>query len=376
MNKTFRVYGPSLGNGSFTRVAAGICQGLGSDLVGFVPIDAYKEDKNYSGHYAEYGIYIGPPSGCSIMQSIGWHKHRLAFLVPNSTWLPKDLVRSMEQVVTGFLSPSNWAVSILKNYTNLPVHLWKHGFDSNIFKPLPEYERYDYESNFRVLHMASTEMQRKGTRELIQAWGQLVSDHSLKSGGYSGKLGKNPILHLAVDGNPQNFESTVRKYCTTPDARESVIWLGRMDLSPENSAMVYRDHHLVVQPSRGEGFGMVPLESRACGTPVAMSACGGHLDHISVGAYPINVMEGLDPIDDGPGALAPMIDPDEIMDALEFCFTNYSSMSEGLNLSVMKEGLLDNWTWKAVTARFLGSLVKRDYERGSFELGEEGFPES
>ena len=38
-------------------------------------------------------------------------------------------------------------------------------------------------------------------------------------------------------------------------------------------------HDAVVQPSRGEGFGMVPLEARCAGTPVIMTAGTGHADH-------------------------------------------------------------------------------------------------
>jgi hypothetical protein len=48
----------------------------------------------------------------------------------------------------------------------------------------------------------------------------------------------------------------------------------------DEMAEVYRNAHAVLAPSRAEGFGMMPLEARACGVPVIQTLCTGHADHV------------------------------------------------------------------------------------------------
>jgi glycosyltransferase involved in cell wall biosynthesis len=352
MTTQVRLYGQTIGNGSFARVASGMRYGLEANhaFAGMVPIDdSFDEDEIYLGHNSEVAVYVGSPSCIHRMQSTGWHSKTLFLLPPNSTWVPEKVLEFLEKSVSGLISPSTWGKIILERHTSLPVQLWQHGVMPE-FKPFEE-DRLarvaEYEAGcFDVLHMASTTMQRKGTRELIQAWGSLVSE---------GKLGRTPMLYLVMEGNAQDLEGVIRKSCTTPAARESIVWSGRLNLPVTRTAEVYRRHHLVCQPSRGEGWGLIPLEARACGVPVTMTTITGHADQtkgMSTGVIPV-ATGSYDTIDDGPGATAPSLHYEDVAAALKLAYDGWPIISKAC--AEESKSIHQEWSWAETTNRWLDS---------------------
>lgn len=355
-----RLYGLSEGQGSFSRVTRGMKQGLEACgvLAGFFPIDAFQEDAVYGGHDAEYGVYVGPPGDVGWMENYGWHKHRLCLFPPNSTWVPRTILDKLAQHITGLIAPSTWAQTTLKVNSDLPIHLWHHGV-SEAFYPIQsvvENRRRLYDQGtFRVAHFASTSMERKGTRELIEAWCRLVTDR---------KLGPNPELNLMVDGNQSDFAEAILRYGNKrPAILETVHWRGRLNFSEEEIAPLYRSQHLVAQPSRGEGFGLCTLEARACGTPVLMTQATGHLDQVDgqwgstkgvalVGTGPVR------PIDDGPDALAPSLSVEDVADALEIAYSSWTFYADAAVENAIS--IAKDWNWEEVTERWLDTLVGAD----------------
>ena len=116
----------------------------------------------------------------------------------------------------------------------------------------------------------------------------------------------------------------------------------------------YQQFHVVCQPSRAEGFGMVGLEARASGVPLVATMCTGHKDHVALGLSSITVHHGPDgPIDDGPGAMAPSVSSSEILDSLLLACQMWPRLSE----EAIKDSvwIRDRWSWPAVTRDFVAA---------------------
>lgn len=370
-----RLYGPVVGNSSFARVAEGMRHGLEAlgHLAGFVPVDsAYDEEAVYPGHKASIGVFVGPLDRAAMMTGIGWHEHRLVLLPANSTWVPEGLVRALEKVVTGFLAPSAWAANVLRGYTKLPVTVWRHGvlptFQPDARDQLALIKDYA-NGEFRVGHLASTCSQRKGTRELVRAWCRAVLDGSwLEDGG----LGPRPLLTLVVDGPHDVFQKDVEE-ASGGDRKvlESIVWSRRRwNMDAIQAAHWYRKQHLIAQPSRGEGFGMVPLEALACGVPVLTTACTGHSEYVEpllvlrpgLHAQGIALVEDgeLAAIDDGPGALAPSLTEGSVHYTLVQAFRGWGRKDVGLLAGAQRTSkyVHEHWNWTEVTRLFLKEFTK------------------
>ena len=163
-----RLYGVSKTNTSWGRVTAGVREGLFElgALAGFVPVDDLQDDEVYVGHDAPTAIYVGPPSMVASMTSYGEHERRYAILAPNSTWLPAQMVEEMVAYAT-LVAPSTWGARIVQEYTGQYVEPYQHGV-SSAFGRAGTYSPKYPTCRFRVLHLASTWRQRKGTVELIE----------------------------------------------------------------------------------------------------------------------------------------------------------------------------------------------------------------
>lgn len=352
-----RLYGSSIGGGSFARVSQGMRSALADldQLEGFVPVDAYDEEAVYPGATADIGVFVGLPVSVTMMQSIGWHKERFALLPANSSWMPQKLVDGMSESLTGFIAPSVWAAEVLRKHTQRLVTVWQHGVHHGFLPSFMSYlaqAEFFEKGHFHVLHMTSTNRERKGTRELLLGWRQAVQQ---------GLLGSKPELHVVADHSASitcpDFPKRHRDVGEVPN----VYWNHRVNSSVVETAKLYRRYHLIAQPSRGEGFGMVPLEARACGVPVLMTDRTGHEEHVYAprhvprrvpgpGVQLVSMHEDA-PIDDGPGAMAPELRVEDVTSALAEAYANWSSLAEAAHNNAWN--VHEQWNWKTVTKRWL-----------------------
>jgi glycosyltransferase involved in cell wall biosynthesis len=350
-----RLYGTVQGHGSYARVTAGIRGAIerAGKLSGFVPIDAYDPEERYPGWNAPIGVYIGQPAGVSIVKQIGNHARRLLLLPPNSNWMPLELLLHADKYATHLIAPSAWAEYVQKEcirqtMLNLGTTLWRHGVDPGFAPDTARHaelvREYD-KGTFRVLHMSSSEQERKGTKELLLAWALAV---------WEGRLGELPQLTLVL------IENSWREYAEKAargDQKllDTLCWShSRIDLPVVAMANLYRQHHAVCQPSRGEGFGLVPLEALACGVPVMATACTGHAEHVTAeNPGTVVVPTGPDaPVDDGPGAMAPTVDVDHLACALGEVYDQWKTYAA--NAQVLgSQAVREQWSWDRVTADWL-----------------------
>lgn len=379
MAQSYRIYGPLNGETSWSRVARGLYIGLQAyrqthffktDELGH-EIDAPLK----TGSDADVGIFVGPPNRAGMMMGQGHHSERWLMLAPNSTWLPRDVLEELERVhaVTGYLSPSNWGCEVIRHHTDLPVRCFPHGVDTHqlalvdaeVPAPAPE-------GDFSVLHLSSTHLQRKGTQQLVEAWVQAMVDGSLPEGAR---------LDVVLDGSAASVDKVCREAIQKgrrPVSGERAEWilgsvkvLPRLNLAPPRLASLMWQYHCVCQPSRAEGFGMVPLEARCVGVPVIMTNGTGHGMHVPgnnndfypsregiVGDFFLRgsvlvVPQGsLAPSDDGPGAMAPGFSTRDLQGALVMMCRHAGRYRE--IASSFAPSVRERWSWQEQARRYLG----------------------
>jgi glycosyltransferase involved in cell wall biosynthesis len=349
-----RLYGVERGNGSWARVTEGIRGALDQLglLAGFYDVsrvDVPGDDALDEGYDAACGLCIGPPTAASVIQGRGEHRHRLLMVATNSSWLPAFTMEQASLLVTAFVGTSPWATGVIRGYVppEMPVLTFPHGVDER-FRPLVDAQKYD---RFSVLHLASTHAERKGTRELIEGWCM-----AWRSGG----IPKESCLRIVLDGSRGAYAEVIRQAAEgSVSCAETIVVMPRLDLSVEDTVKLYSMHHLVAQPSRAEGFGLVPLEARACGVPVLATACTGHAEHFAcelAGLYSqtgrVHVRHYDDArIDDGPGAFAPAIRASDIADGLGYAYRERDKLAERALAHAGQLGR--DHSWQVVTERFV-----------------------
>lgn len=351
-----RIYGHTMGQGSFTQVTKGFVEAAKAVelFAGLVPVDAEFED-HPAGGTAKVAINCGAPSAVYLPTQIGDHRERWLMLAPNSDTLPSAMVKWLPPYLTGLLAPSQWGAEVLRKFFSLPVKVCPHGVGREFHwghrrGPRP----VDTLPTYLVLHMTSTNAQRKGTRELLDAW-QAFSE-------------RVPEARLVVVAPREGLAEQVY-WVTSRGLAKTVRVLGAGDLgSGEQLAQRMSYFDLICQPSRAEGFGLVPLEARALGVPIAATTCTGHAEHMPyaggvtaedravgwiLGCVPIET--GPDaPIDDFPGAQAPSLSPDAIYTALVCAYGDRHSLAS--NAADVAQDVYESWSWEKKTGPVLKEL--------------------
>lgn len=349
-----RLYGRANGYGSHAQVTRGFRAVLTDAglLEGFVGIDQDDPFAAPPGALARHALFTGPLGALPLARRGTDHESVRAMVAPNSTRIPPALVKQLARV-THVMAPSLWAARVLADElprygVPLPIEVVPHGVG-------PEMRRYPAlrqaaveavrREHFLVLHMSTTARQRKGTIELLTAWRSLTVARALPARAHLVLVLDVPALariqewFVETGGQPANVQLEVRR-----------------DMPPEQMAQALSTAHVVCQPSRGEGFGLVPLEARACGVPVVATTCTGHSEHLVEGAPGfVRVESGaLGAIDDLADAQAPVVSSDAIAEALRDAVGRWSVLERDAALAA--DRVAQDWSWHRQLSPLLKAL--------------------
>jgi glycosyltransferase involved in cell wall biosynthesis len=369
-----RLYGRAVGNGSLSVVTAGFREALeGAGLLeGVVALDKSGGDEEQDappGALASDGVFTGNLNMVPVMQRGARHKRHWVQVTPNSTYVPKNLLGAILKLPHAcILSASSWGSRVIHNALGemgmLPVsdefgmrysgggysvrlHTVCHGVSG--FAPHAEEiekTRADFDrGQFRVIHFSTTEGERKGTFELVQAWNLLR---------HNSWFPKNAELLLVLDHHANAaLQQRLRELAIYTPSTVRILPRGDMDAATMSRVLCHM--HVVAAPSRGEGFGLLPLQARACGVPVVATVTTGHsAGHLPPeGVTSIRQPEELEPIDDGPGAMAPALHALEVTEAILRAHADWNALS--LIAENMAPSVIQEWSWQ----KQLAQLVER-----------------
>lgn len=354
-----RLYGHQKGESSFVQVTRGMRFAAKSAglLAGEVDLDRPDDERVEPGADAAVALHCGAPLGVVVGHQSGVHRRHWLLLAPNSEGIPpfwRQRLRAPTRsggierpLLDGFLAPSAWAADVLKR--EFPEHMVlvaPHGVHPEVHCPsVDDYAMRcaEYQDGvFKVVHFTSSLGQRKCTRELLRAWKSLENELP-------------PGARLLVVSNPlgvNEYQWQAHQLKLSPQAADVVA---NPSASQAALAAALRHAHVVCQPSRAEGFGLLPLEARACGVPVVMTKCTGHGEHWAPDGV-VTVPHGnLAPLDDYPGAMAPTVEMEAIRDALLCAYQTWSSLAEVAMYSA--DDVRDVWSWEKRNAPVLQALV-------------------
>lgn len=269
---SFRVYHSSQFVGSFNTLAQGYRRAfeqLGVKAA-FLNVTTPPDEDGFDANGSDYdvGLYLGHPTHLSLMAHHNRHRERLIMIAPNGDGLPKHVVEDCKKFGVTPISPSAWGAGVVANEFHLDdVDVAHHG----VYLPegSPRYEQRIERAicaelgrqAVQVLHVTSTASDRKGTLSILRDFEDKGTDG----------------VHLTI-----RCDMSVRQDIMYAVDRlaPNVKYAVRVDSDPvPNDGGWYdylRSFDLVLQPSRAEGFGLVPLEAAAAGVPVVMTNVTGH----------------------------------------------------------------------------------------------------
>jgi glycosyltransferase involved in cell wall biosynthesis len=240
------------------------------------------------------------------------------------------------------LTPSRWCKSVFRDCgVTTPIEVIRHGLDPAYCTDLSLDTCSD---DFAFFHFCSSGLHpyRKGTLTLIKAF-ELALERSRE---YFGSL----LIY--------SDSKLIRNKVERSKHRVSINVFDEFFVGPKTMAKRLRLAKVLVAPSRAEGFGMVPLQALACGTPTIATACTGHAEWCSNGFIGLSGMVTV-PTGDlkhcppGPG-LAPSLSIEDLADSLLYARETYAKLrEEALNNS---EVLRATWAWSEVLAPLIKIL--------------------
>lgn len=140
----------------------------------------------------------------------------------------------------------------------VPLRVLPHGINENHWSPI----RRSTDGTFKFLHIGG-DAPRKGAVMVYDAFKEVFGD--------------DPNFQLTLKGRKLQFKPK----------GENVVHHSEL-IPVEELRQMYYDHHAMIYPTNGEGFGLIPFQAAATGMPVACTDWGGCTEFGGY-TYPIGV---------------------------------------------------------------------------------------
>ena len=362
MKRFVRLYGATCGHGSAASLTDGWAAVLKERdmLAGTYPFKEVGYDE--AGHNAPVAIVTDLKT--MPVPLAGQHKVVYVVLDLHTAWMPDLMKGWLCDPAVHVLCSSQDTYNLFHQIMGqqaCEAGVVPHGV-APLFTPLTESQQEALlkapltqqlrQAEVNLLHMCESSIVRKGTLELVQAF-NLFQEYL---------AGVGPTYSLTIVSN--GYESvTIHHAVSQVRASSSIRVLPRLNAAPDKLRWVYAAMDATIQPSRAEGFGLVPLEGLCMGTPAICTVHSGHAEWINP-SWPGACFETVTDIacgDPGPpnfdGAMAPVVLPEAIFEALQRFDDSRKVMKQACQRKAQR--LSEQWQWGRVLAPFLDGLQEK-----------------
>lgn len=322
----------SLGYGRLGVMLARSLRALGVDVYNHLPQP--DEDPNSP----DVDMWRGKDAGVSDTvcwvstpsHARGWYVDQRPCILSmwESTHLPESFRENMGSFET-IIVPSTQNLELFSQY-HPNVKYVPLGVDPDVWH---YQKRKRPENEFRFLIGGSGA--RKGTDLARQAFRK-----AFPAEGATMRTGPNPVLVMKSPRGVENYGPNIE------------VVSGK--ISAEDEVNLYAGAHCYLQPSRGEGFGLQPLQAIAQGLPTILTDAHGHASFAHLG-FPIGYT--MKPADyfiygDAGDWWEPSLD--DLVDQMRFVYDNYETSCDFAMHSAYE--VAQKWTWKHTANKFLDAL--------------------
>lgn len=175
-------------------------------------------------------------------------QYRIGFTPWESTELPAGWLDSMNKCDEVWAT-SEWTANVYKNAgVKPPIFVYEHGVD-DIWQPVDRKPS----GKVRFLHVGEPAL-RKG--------GQMTLD------AFRAAFGDRRDVHLTFKTyNQHRLGAWTKDKITLPDLAYKNVSVVSRTVNPKELVDLYGQNDIMVYPSYGEGFGLIPLQALATGMP-------------------------------------------------------------------------------------------------------------
>ncbi|MFT5112271.1 MAG: glycosyltransferase involved in cell wall biosynthesis [Parasphingorhabdus sp.] len=267
-DKSIQFYGPLRDPVSMSQVSAQICLAVIRRL-GPIAVQNYTTGgwqnpslQKYEGVNvdAPVAVFYGVPD--HVPESVFNHKKTIGGFVCETDHIQDSWVAVCNRFDL-IIVPSNWCrQAFLDSGVLRPIMVVAHGLEDE-YRPNPTINRPDVFTFYNTFH-ASSFSTRKSLEELVRTF--------LRT------FGKEEKVMLRLRTESTGYLTDLKKEYEFGNR----IWHdANLNCNTQKFADIYSEVHCTVHPSKGEGFGFIPFQSIACGTPVIAPHSTGMADYLN-----------------------------------------------------------------------------------------------
>lgn len=167
--------------------------------------------------------------------------YKIGYTAWESTDIPKEWLDGLSQINELWV-PNVFCKKVMRKYFDKEIYVFPHGVDE-MFTP----RKRQYEGVTKFLHVGHPAY-RKGMDLALDAFLDLYKD--------------NPEYHLTI----KTYSNSV-----IPEVDAKNVTFINETTNYNDLVDIFYDHHILLYPSWGEGFGLIPLQALATGMPVIMT---------------------------------------------------------------------------------------------------------
>lgn len=193
--------------------------------------------------------------------------YKIGYTTTEVDGIPDDWVRVLNEMDEVWATSEFAKKAFINSNVRKPIFVMPEGIDPDYFHP----KITPFENNTKRKFVFFSNFawgRRKGVDILFEAFSKEFSY-------------KEDVI-LVIKALPSYFKEDIQKHIRDlyydPKAAPIVVWDTILD--PYLLGGLYTAGHCFVFPSRGEGFGLPPLEALACGTPVVTTGYSAPMEYL------------------------------------------------------------------------------------------------